>query len=59
MDKHKNALEAAKVIKEYCRTRGVCKECIFGDHYDCDLRESGVPEDWDLDEAEMEWYDIS
>lgn len=54
---HEEAIEAAKVIREYCKERTNCYECMFGVPRecwgcDCALNADCACEHWDLKEAE-------
>lgn len=65
MTEHEKALEAAKVIREYCRERPneSCDGCIFNtDDYSwgngCIFDEPpNLPIDWNLEEAERKCHD--
>lgn len=65
MTDHKKALEAAKVIREYCEEKPdeSCDGCIFliKDYSwgnGCIFNEPpNVPIDWDLEEAESKCHD--
>lgn len=65
MNEHEKALEAAKVIREYCNTRpnGACLNCIFMSTsnkewgFDCVVGEADTPDRWNLTEAERKCND--
>ena len=59
MNEHEKALEAAKVIREYCKSMPACHDCMFctdiaysGWEYSCVLRSERACEEWDLTEVE-------
>lgn len=55
---HKKALDAARTLKEYCKSFDICcKECVFRDdrkYYinGCLLREGVAPEYYEMSESE-------
>ena len=57
-NEHEKALEAAKVIREYCNSRPNrgCNRCIFYDG-GCVMNDIDVPQDWKLTEAERKCND--
>lgn len=64
MSEHEKALEAAKVIREYCHTKSCGTDCIFMELKDiwgfkCNLCDVDVPEFWDLSKAEIKCAESS
>lgn len=61
MNDHGKALEAAKVLKDYCKSMSACYDCMFctvvdGWERNCVLG-CCVCEKWDLSEAERTCHD--
>lgn len=64
-NEYEKALEAAKVIREYCKSKQRCMDCIFsaqkekpGWGFYCVVRDREVPERWDLTEAERKCAEV-